>query len=101
GRPHFAVFGENSWNHVQIRTVVHPGGETAGLAVGVAGVPVGITGPRRVTQAVMVLVDEGKRTLRLVEHLAGTDRELAHASLPAGAAAPYALELTAFDDRLR
>ncbi len=98
---HYAVFGEVEWNHVQVRAVLTPGSATAGVAFGVAGVPKGAAGPRAVTRAVLALIDGGSRSLRLVEVGPGGEQQLASAPLPAGLAAPFGLEIFAYDDRLR
>lgn len=90
----YAVFGECDWNHIQIHTTLDPEGEIAGAAVGVAGLP-------SVAHAVMALVDDKARQLRIIECRNGTHTQLANKPLPSEAKAPYALEVIAFDDQLR
>ncbi len=34
---HYAVFGENNWDHIQIHTIVDPELGAAGMAIGVSG----------------------------------------------------------------
>ena len=92
--PQHAVFGESTWNHVQITTSVDPEGGAAGIGVAVAGTP-------SVSQALMVLVDESSNTLEIVRRLAGVSMTLASVALPTGATAPYPLQVFAFDDKLR
>jgi len=90
----YAVFGESNWNHIQIHTAVDPEGGAAGVAMGVSGLP-------SITRAVMALVDERFGTLRLIERRDGILNDLDSKPLPAGAKAPYMLEVFAFDDSLR
>lgn len=94
GARRLAVLGENDWNHVQIRISVDPEGGVAGVAVAVAGLPA-------VSRAAMALVDEASRTIRILERRNTVVTELASQPLPEGAAAPYALEVIAYDDKLR
>lgn len=89
-----AVFGESNWNHIQIHTIVDPEGGKAGIAVSVAGLP-------GISRAMMAVIDESAGTLQLLERRDGVVSMLASEPLPAGASAPYALEVFAFDDRLR
>ena len=99
GSPHdgvrrYAVFGDNDWYHIQIHTSLNPEGGAAGIAVGVAGLPA-------ITRAIIVLVDQGLNTLRIVERRDGVTSELGSSRLPDGSSAPFALEVIVFDDRLR
>ena len=89
-----ALFGDETWNHIQIYTSVDPQGGRAGLAVGISG-QVGVL------EALLALVDEGSGRLRIIERRNGTDTELGGAPLDDDASAPYVLQVMAFDDRLR
>ena len=87
----FAVFGENTWDHVQVLVDVDPGAGRAGVAFGVAGLP-------NVTQAMLALVGQG--SLRILELRGSAVTELAATALPAGAAGPFALRAVAYDDKV-
>jgi hypothetical protein len=89
-----AVFGVNDWNFVQMYSTIDPQGGSAGLAAGVSELPA-------VSKALLVVVDEGAGQLRIIARENGLDRELAAAPLEEGASAPYALQVLAYDDRLR
>jgi len=84
-----ATFGEPTWLCAQLRATIDPQGGAAGLAVAVG------TG-----RAITALVDEPARRLRLIARSGSTVTEQ-FAALPAGAQAPYQLELLAFDDEIR
>jgi hypothetical protein len=87
----YAVFGDPTWNHLRVRARFYPAGSTAGIAVGV-----GNSGP--VTQTIFALIENDE--LVLVRRSDGVDEELGRAPLaqPPGS---VALEVTAFDDRVR
>src|SRR5687767_1999293 len=88
----YAVFGDESWDHVGVAAAVDPEGGAAGIALGVRA---GASG------RMVVLLDEGERVVRIVERGGGATVELASAPLPEQLRAPYALEVTAFDDAIR
>lgn len=94
GLRHYAVLGETDWDHLTIHAEVDPAGGAAGVAVAVSGLP-------RVDRALVALVDAASGHLQLQARRGGTTQELASTPLPAGATAPYALEVMAFDDRVR
>ena len=91
---YYAVFGDKEWNHVQIHATVDPSGGKAGVALAVEGTS-------QVGQALLVIVDEAAATLALVAVSAGAAKVLESVALPATAAAPYGLEVVAFDDVVR
>ncbi len=98
GRPvaglrHYGVLGEEDWDHVEVHTAVDPAGGAAGLAIAVSGLP-------RVERALLVLIDEAAGELQILARRAGATSTLAATPLPPGQA-PYALQLTGFDDRIR
>jgi hypothetical protein len=94
GLRHYALLGEPEWDHVAIHVEVDPAGGAAGVAVAVGGLP-------RVDRALLALVDAGAGRLRLLARHGGTTEELAAAPLPAESAAPYALDVSVFDDHVR
>jgi hypothetical protein len=93
GLRHYALLGEDDWDHVRITADVDPAGAAAGIAVAVAG-------PPRVQRALLALVDEAAGELQILARRGGLTQRLAATPLPAGTA-PYALEVHAFDDLLR
>jgi hypothetical protein len=94
GVRHYAVMGEPDWDHLQIHAEVDPAAGAAGIAVAVSGLP-------RVDRALLALVDAVSGRLRLLARRGGATEDLASKPLPAGSAAPYALEVLVFDDRVR
>ena len=92
--PQFAIFGEPSWTQCQVMTNVNPGTGRAGVAFAVAAVS-------GTSQALVVWVDEGQRKLVVTRRTGNTEADLASADLPSGIAAPYTLDVTAFDDEVR
>jgi len=94
GLRHHAVLGEAGWDHLKVRCEIDPAGGAAGVAVAVAGLP-------RVERALLALVDAAAGQLRLLARRGGATEELASTPLPDGAAAPFALEVLVFDDRVR
>jgi hypothetical protein len=94
GLRHYAQLGETGWDHLRIAADVDPAGAAAGIAVAVAGQP-------RIERALLALVDEAAGELQILERRGGLTQPVAAAPLPDGAAAPYALEVHAFDDLLR
>ncbi|HEY4632683.1 MAG TPA: hypothetical protein VIH00_02105, partial [Candidatus Limnocylindrales bacterium] len=94
GLRHYAVLGETDWDHVDIHAEVDPAGGAAGVALAVSGLP-------RVERALVALVDAAGGSLRLLARRGGTTEELASTPLPAGSTAPFALQVLAFDDRVR
>ncbi len=92
---HYAIFGENNWNHVQVHCNLNPHGYIAGIAIGVE------KQGAFVQRSVLALIDEHGGRLRLVELRDGNERELDSKPLPTQASAPYALEVMAFDDQVR
>lgn len=90
----YAVFGEQNWDHVRIVAAIDPEGGEAGIAVGVR-----VAGG--VSDAMLVLIDEGARMLRIVERRVGAEHEISSVELPEQLRAPYALEVIAFDDSVR
>jgi hypothetical protein len=94
GLRHYAVLGDAGWNHLQLHAEVDPAGGAAGVAVAVGGLP-------QVERGLLALVDENGRRLVLLARRGGVTVELAGVALPVAAAAPYALDVLAFDDRVR
>lgn len=96
GQRRYAVLGEvgGAWDHATIRAAVNPAGGIAGVAVAVDGLP-------RVDRALLAVVDQSASRVVVLARRAGVTVEVASALLPASATAPYPLEVTAFDDRLR
>ena len=94
GLRHYAVLGDTGWDHLRITAELDPSGGAAGVAVAVAGLP-------RVERAMLAVVDEAARELQLFERRGGLTQQVNAVPLPADAAAPYALEVDAFDDLLR
>ena len=90
----FALFGESSWEQFRVLTSVNPGGGQAGIALAVAAAGVS-------SHALVVWIDETQRKLRIVRRSGITETELASGDLPAASSAPYALEVSAFDDQVR
>lgn len=86
-----AIFGEASWRTARIVAAVDPRGGAAGIATAVAGSPAG-------QQAILFVVDQGTTSLRVLRRSAGGETELDSASLPPGLAAPFTLEVSAFED---
>jgi hypothetical protein len=93
GVRHYAVFGDSDWDHVEVHMAVDPAGGAAGVALAVAGLP-------RVERALIVLIDEATDQLQILARRGGVTSPLATAPLPAGQA-PYALQVTGFDDCIR
>lgn len=93
GVRHYAVFGDSDWDHVEVHVAVDPAGGAAGVAFAVAGLP-------RVERALIVLIDEAAGELQILARRSGVSSPLAATPLPAGQA-PYALQVTGFDDRIR
>jgi hypothetical protein len=85
----YAVFGDSDWRHVQIETVVDPGGGEAGVAVAVSG--------NRSVEALL----SSTGMLRLIERDGGTLRPLADPVQVTIGEAPAHLEVIAYDDRIR
>jgi hypothetical protein len=94
GLRHYAVLGESDWDHLEIHAEIDPAGGAAGVAVGVSGLP-------RIDQSLLALVDAAGGRLRLQARRGGMTQELASTPLPAGSEAPFALEVSVFDDRVR
>ena len=92
GGRRYASFGEPTWNHVKVSTVVDPAGGIAGLAVG-------LSGSSPVQQAMLALLDHG--SLVLVRRTAGADEEVSPRKPLPAVAGPVQLHVTAFDDILR
>jgi hypothetical protein len=86
-----AIFGEASWRTARIVASVDPLGGAAGVAAAVAGSPDGAA-------AVLFVVDQGTASLRVLRREGGAETEIGAAPLPAGLAAPFALEVTAYED---
>ena len=93
GLRHYALLGEEGWDHVRITADIDPAGAAAGIAVAVAG-------PPRIQRALLALVDEAAGELQILARRGGTTQRLAATPLTGGAG-PYALEVHAFDDLLR
>jgi hypothetical protein len=93
GLRHYALFGNDDWEHVDVQVSVDPAGGAAGLALAVGGLP-------RIEQALVVLLDEAVSELQVLARRAGTTSVLKTVPLPASGK-PYALQVTGFDDRLR
>ena len=88
----YAVFGEPTWNHLQISTRVDPAGAPAGIAVGVSDAT-------PVEQAMIALIEGGQ--LVIVSRIGGVESAVTKpVPLPASSG-PVDLHVTAFDDRLR
>ena len=99
GRPpvgvrHYGVFGDSDWDHVEIHVAIDPAGGAAGVALGIAGLP-------RIDRGLVVLVDEAARELQILARRGGVTSPLATAPLDAGIQAPYSLQVTGYDDRIR
>jgi hypothetical protein len=92
GIRHFAVFGDATWDHVQVLVDVDPSSGEAGVATGVSGLP-------NITEAILAVVSNGR--LRLLELRRAVVTELASAALPSGAVGPLALRVVAYDDFVR
>ena len=92
-----AIFGESDWNHIRVNTTVDPADATAGIGITVTGmgtsVAAGVT-------ALIDARDASQPILRLADAAGAT---LAEANLPGppDAAAPWSLEVVAFDDQIR
>jgi hypothetical protein len=99
GGRRYGIFGEPTWNHVTVHVALARGAAAAGVGV---ALPAG-TNPSR---GLFALVEEGAGGLRIAIYRrvgGGPLTEVAAAPLtaPADPAAPLALTVTAFDDRLR
>jgi hypothetical protein len=92
GIRHFAVFGDSTWDHMQVFVDVDPSSGEAGVAMGVAGLP-------NITEAILAVVSNSR--LRLLELRRAVVTELASAALPSGAVGPFALRVVAYDDFVR
>jgi hypothetical protein len=94
----FALFGDPDWNHVSISVSVDLGGSAGGVAI---ALPVGNT-PSQGLFALIEATASGRR-LALYSRSSGIEMtELAHAALPAADPnVPIALQVMAFDDRIR
>ena len=92
GIRHFAVFGDSTWDHMQVLVDVDPSSGEAGVAMGVAGLP-------NITEAILAVVSNSR--LRLLELRRAVVTELASAALPSGAVGPFALRVVAYDDFVR
>ena len=96
----FALFGEPEWDHLTVVVGLAPGAAAAGVGF---GLPAGGTAPR----GLFALVEAAGGGARLVVRRregGGALTEVDSVALPAGVgtgAAPVALEITSFDDRLR
>src|SRR5262249_439578 len=93
GLRHYAIFGQDDWNHIKIQTRVDPQGGNAGVAVAVSKTST-------INRALIAMIDEVNDRLVIIALHNGTTVELAGNSI-ADLKAPYLLEVTAFDDKLR
>jgi hypothetical protein len=97
----FAIFGDADWNHLTVSvSVALTGGSAAGIAI---AIPTGLV-PSQALFALIESTGGGGRRLALYRRTTGTEMmSLAHADLPTppNATDAVALEVTAFDDRIR
>lgn len=91
---HYAIFGENDWNHVQVRVELDPEGAVAGLAIGVQ------EGSSGVSSAMLALVDQAGGMVKVQNWNNGILEELQQVAIPANLSAPFHLDLIAYDDKL-
>jgi hypothetical protein len=95
----YATFGESDWDHVQVRCRVDPQGHVIGVA---SGVQLTTAPSPLVAEAIDAVIDAtAAPTLRLTVKQGTTTVATTSAPLPAGASAPYLLEVTVFDDVVR
>ncbi|HKO82118.1 MAG TPA: hypothetical protein VJU78_17040, partial [Chitinophagaceae bacterium] len=95
GIRHYAVFGDNDWNHIQAGVELDPKGHVAGMAVGV------LTASAGVTSAMLALIDEANGVLKVQNWKNGILEETQQTAIPANLIAPYHLDLIAYDDQLQ
>jgi hypothetical protein len=95
GIRHYAVFGDNDWNHIQARVELDPEGQVAGMAVGVLTASVGVT------TAMLALVDELNGMVKVQIWKNGILEEMQQTAIPANLSAPFHLDLIAYDDQLQ
>ena len=88
GPVRFAVFGESSWEHVQIEARIDDPGARAGVAIAVDA-----------TSSMVIWIDETQRRLRIVTRTGDTETEVGSAGL--SGQAPYILSVAAYDDDVR
>jgi hypothetical protein len=91
---YYAVFGETSWNHVQVSVQLDPNGAVAGIAIGV------LTAISGVRSAMLALLDEANGLLKVQRWHAGALQDLQQTSIPTNLSAPFQLALVTYDDRL-
>jgi hypothetical protein len=81
-----AIFGDAAWRNFHLTALVDPQGGFAGVAAAVFAT------------AVLFVVDEGARRVRMLRSAGGVDTEVTSAALPDGLQAPFTLDVTAYDD---
>ena len=90
----FALFGDAGWTNFQLSATIDPG-------QGMAGVAVAVSASGGSSRALVAWIDGGGRRLTIASRIGNLESELTGLPLPDSAAAPYLLELIAFDDVLQ